>query len=80
LAQRYAISSLSEASAYLEHPILGPRLRECTALVCQVRGKTIREILGWPDNVKFRSCMTLFAHATPDKDIFLDAIQMYFSG
>ena len=79
-ARRYAIVSLDEARAYLEHPVLGPRLRECTRLVCQISGKTIREILGYPDDMKFRSCMTLFAHATADNLLFEKALEMYFSG
>ena len=80
MAQRFAISSLDEARAFLEHPVLGPRLRECTALVCQVHGKTIREILGYPDDMKFRSCMTLFFNASPDNSVFKRALDMYFSG
>src|SRR5262245_11229971 len=61
MAQRFAVSSIEEARAYLQHPVLGPRLRECTELVCAVRGRTIYEIFGSPDDMKFRSCMTLFA-------------------
>jgi len=80
MAQRYAIASLDEAKAYLEHPILGPRLRECTRLVCQVSGKTIREILGSPDDMKFRSCLTLFLHAAADPGVFEEALKKYFSG
>ncbi len=64
MANRYAISSIAEARAYLGHPILGPRLRECTRLVTEIEGRTIAEIFGYPDDLKFRSSMTLFAHAT----------------
>jgi|SRR5262245_61494350 len=80
MAQRYAISSLDEAKAYLEHPILGPRLRECTRLVLAVQGRSAYEILGSPDDMKFRSCMTLFAHAAPDDPLFREALQKYFRG
>ena len=80
ISQKYAISSREEAEAYLQHPILGPRLHECTRLVNQVEGRTIHEIFGSPDDMKFRSCMTLFAHATSDNQIFLDALEKYFGG
>ena len=78
MANRYAISSIEEARAYLDHPILGPRLRECTRLVTEIEGRTIAEIFGYPDDLKFRSSMTLFAHATPDNEVFTDAIAKYF--
>jgi uncharacterized protein (DUF1810 family) len=80
MSQRYAISSLTEAQAYLQHPVLGPRLRECTQLVNSVKGRSIEEILGDIDAMKFRSSMTLFANAADDSQIFLDALQQYFSG
>jgi uncharacterized protein (DUF1810 family) len=79
-AQRYAISSLREAQAYLDHAILGPRLRECTRLLTGVEGRSAREILGPPDDMKLRSCLTLFAHAAPDEQIFRDALDKYFNG
>jgi uncharacterized protein (DUF1810 family) len=79
-ARFYAISSLDEAAAYLQHPILGPRLLECTKLVTQVAGKTIHEILGSPDDMKFRSSMTLFAEAASDKHPFEYALHKYFRG
>lgn len=78
MANRYAISSIAEARAYLDHSILGPRLRECTRLVTGIEGRTIAEIFGYPDDLKFRSSMTLFAHAAPDNKIFTDAIAKYF--
>lgn len=80
MARRYAISSLEEARAYLEDPVLGPRLLECTRLVCEVSGKTIQEIFGSPDDMKFRSCMTLFALAAPEASIFDEALKTYFAG
>src|SRR5262245_47483431 len=66
MAQRFAISSIEEAQAYLEHPILGSRLLECTRFVNEVEGRAIEEILGYTDAIKFRSSMTLFAYATSD--------------
>jgi uncharacterized protein (DUF1810 family) len=80
LAQEFAISSREEAEAYLKHPILGPRLRECTRLVNLVDGRSVQDIFGYPDDMKFRSCMTLFAQAMPDNQIFLDALRKYYAG
>ena len=80
MALRYAISSRGEAEAYLNHPVLGPRLRECTRLVMAIMDRSIEAIFGHPDDVKFRSSMTLFAHAAPDDRIFNDAIAKYFPG
>jgi uncharacterized protein (DUF1810 family) len=80
IAQQYGIVSLAEARAYLDHPVLGPRLRDCTALVNAVRGRTIRQILGSPDDLKFRSSMTLFAAADPGEPLFADALDRYFDG
>ena len=76
----FAISSQDEARAYLQHSILGPRLKECTRLVLLVEGRSIEEIFGSPDDMKFRSSMTLFAQVSPDDDIFLRALQKYFGG
>ena len=80
MANKFAISSLKEADAYLKHSVLGPRLRECTRLVTEIAGRSIDQIFGSPDNLKFRSSMTLFAQATPDNDLFKDALQKYFEG
>jgi uncharacterized protein (DUF1810 family) len=80
MAQRYAISSLAEAKAYLDHPVLGARLEECTRLVCAVNGRSAAQIFGAPDDMKFRSSMTLFAHAAPGQAIFRDALDQYFGG
>ncbi len=79
-AQEYAISSLEEAEAYARHPILGPRLRECTQLVMDVDGRSAEQIFYSPDNLKFRSCMTLFERASTENDIFRDALLKYFGG
>lgn len=78
MAQEFAISSREEASAYLAHPVLGPRLTECTALVNQIEGRTVEEIFGYPDDLKFRSSMTLFA--TVAGGVFTDALEKYFEG
>jgi uncharacterized protein (DUF1810 family) len=80
MARRYAISSLAEAQAYLEHPLLGPRLVELTELVNQVNGRSIREIFGSPDDMKFHSSMTLFAYAHPDVSAFREALERHFGG
>ncbi|MBS0155528.1 MAG: DUF1810 domain-containing protein [Nitrospira sp.] len=80
MAQQFAIASLNEAKAYLQHPILGPRLRACTQLVLNVEGCSAEEIFGYPDNLKFRSCMTLFLIATTDNTLFKNALHKYFDG
>ncbi|MES2167101.1 MAG: DUF1810 domain-containing protein [Pseudomonadota bacterium] len=80
MAQRYAISSRAEAVAYLAHPVLGPRLRECARLVNAVDGKDIHTILGSPDDMKFKSSMTLFAKAAADNADFVAALQKYCEG
>ncbi|MCJ2073028.1 DUF1810 domain-containing protein [Methylobacterium sp. J-030] len=78
MARRYAIGSLEEARAYLEHPTLGERLRACTAAVNRVSGRSAHAIFGSPDDVKFRSSMTLFAAAAPDEPLFAEALATYF--
>jgi uncharacterized protein (DUF1810 family) len=80
LAHEYGITGLAEAAAYLEHPVLGARLRECTRLVNQVKGRSITQILGSPDDMKFHSSMTLFARAAADNEPFLTALTVYFGG
>lgn len=80
MAIRYAISSKQEAQAYLNHSILGPRLRHCTAFVLSVEGRSIQHILGTPDDLKFRSSMTLFMIAASENSLFKDALEKYFSG
>jgi len=79
MAQRFAIGSRDEARAYLAHGILGPRLIECTGLVMNVAGRTIHDILGSPDDLKFRSSMTLF-DAVSDNPLFSGALARYFAG
>ena len=80
MAQHYAINGLAEARAYLAHPVLGARLRECSALVLAVQGATVHGIFGSPDNMKFHSSMTLFAQAAPDEALFRDCLDKYFGG
>src|SRR5258705_13761938 len=78
MATKFAISSRDEAEEYLKHAVLGPRLRECTHLVMLVEGRSINQIFGYPDDLKFRSSMTLFASTTSDNEVFNDALQKYF--
>lgn len=80
MSQRYAIASRQEATEYLHHSLLGPRLRECTRLVCAVSGKSIESIFGSPDDMKFHSSMTLFAQSSDENQEFIEAIQKYFNG
>ena len=80
MAQRYAIASLGEAAAYLEHPILGPRLIECSELVNKVEGREIGDIFESPDDLKFHSCMTLFASIPDAPPVFDEALAKYFGG
>lgn len=79
-AQRYAISGRDEAVAYLQHPVLGPRLRQCTSLVNRVSGRSARAIFGSPDDLKFRSSMTLFRRVTDDNAEFVAALDRYYGG
>jgi uncharacterized protein (DUF1810 family) len=79
-AQRYGIGSLDEARAYLAHPVLGPRLVECTGLVNRVEGRSAYEIFGSPDDLKFHSSMTLFAAADPEALAFRMALGKHFGG
>ena len=80
MAQRYAISGLDEASAYLAHPVLGPRLRECTERANVVTGSSAHDIFSSPDDMKFRSSMTLFAEGEKDRGPFGVALERYFAG
>ena len=79
-AQHYGVDSLDEARAYLAHPVLGPRLVECAGLVNKVEGRSVHEIFGSPDDLKFRSSMTLFAQARPGASVFRDALDKHFGG
>src|ERR1700733_15140229 len=79
MASQFAISGLDEAKAYLVHPVLGGRLRDCTALVNATEGRSIGEIFGYPDDLKFHSSTTLFAQAS-DEEVFAIALSKYFKG
>jgi uncharacterized protein (DUF1810 family) len=79
MARRFALRSRAEANAYLAHAVLGPRLIECTKLVLAVQDRTINEILGSPDDMKFRSSMSLFG-AVSENPIFDQAISVYYDG
>ena len=80
MARRYAIASLDEARAFAAHEILGARLIECAALVVAVKGRSIGEIFGSPDDLKFHSSMTLFARAALEEPVFKEAPRKYFGG
>jgi len=80
MSVRYAITSKAEASAYLEHPVLGPRLRECVKAMNSHKGMSASQILGDIDSQKFCSCLTLFAQAVPPETIFRDSLNQYFGG
>ena len=79
-AVRYGVSSREEAVAYLAHEMLGPRLRECTRLVAQIDGRSVEEIFGWPDYLKVRSSMTLFARSTDDNADFVAVLDKFYGG
>jgi len=80
MAARYALASLDDARAYLADPVLGPRLRACTRAVLRHRDRSAHAIFGSPDDLKFRSCMTLFALAAPAEPLFREALDAFFGG
>ena len=80
MSQRFAIRSLDEARAYLAHPVLGPRLRECTSAVIDVEGRSAHDIFGSPDDLKLRSCATLFAAVSPAGSEWARLLDKYFDG
>jgi uncharacterized protein (DUF1810 family) len=80
MAQHFALSGREEARAYANHAILGSRLSECTRLVISVEGRSIGQIFGYADDLKFRSSMTLFAEAAGENAVFADALEKYFAG
>lgn len=79
-AKRFAIKSLEEARAYLRHPLLGPRLEECAQALLDLEGRSAFEILGSPDDLKLRSCATLFAYVSPPGSVFERLLGKYFDG
>jgi len=80
MSRRFGIASRAEAQSYLRHDVLGPRLRECTELMLASPSRDIRSILGDPDDLKFRSSMTLFAASAPEESIFKAALEKFFGG
>jgi uncharacterized protein (DUF1810 family) len=80
MAQHYGINSLAEATAYLEHPVLGARLKTCVDAVLAVQGRSLRQIFGTPDDLKFSSSMTLFALASGERSLFQEALSRYCKG
>ena len=79
-ARHYAIKSLDEARAYLSHPVLGPRLLECAAAAVAVEGRSASDIFGTPDDLKLRSCATLFAAVSPPGSVFDQLLEKYYGG
>lgn len=79
-AEKYSIRSLAEAKAYLRHPLLGKRLHECTRLVVDIDGRTAKQIFGFPDELKFRSSMTLFKQVATDNQDFQEALDKFYDG
>jgi uncharacterized protein (DUF1810 family) len=80
MSRQFGISSVSEAQAYLRHPVLGPRLMECTRILTEINGKSATEILGSVDAMKLRSSMTLFMTAAPEEPLFREVLAQYFHG
>ncbi|MFJ4397757.1 DUF1810 domain-containing protein [Pseudomonas sp. NPDC089396] len=80
MAERYALSGLDEARAYLGHPLLGPRLEACVTALVQHSDKSAREVLGSPDDLKLRSCLTLFSQVAPDNPLFQLALAQFYAG
>ena len=80
MARHYGLSGLEEAKAYLAHPVLGPRLRECCDILLQLQGPTALEIFGSIDAMKLRSCLTLFMQASPEDAVFREGLRKYYDG
>lgn len=79
-SKRYSIKSIAEAKAYLSHPILGSRLIECAEAVLSIEGRTANEIFGSPDDMKLKSCATLFSSVSPGKSVFDQLLDKFFQG
>jgi len=80
MSKKYAIQSLEEARAYLEHPVLGDRLLECTTIVLGITGRSAHEIFGSPDDLKLRSCATLFSVVSPPDSVFVQLLEQFYHG
>lgn len=79
-SQRYAVKSIEEAKEYLSHPVLGPRLKESAEAVLRTEGRSANEIFGSPDDMKLKSCATLFASVSPPNSVFAQLLDKYFAG
>ena len=79
-AKYYSIKNITEAKEYLAHPVLGKRLQECANILLNTNNKTVDDIFGYPDNLKLKSCMTLFNFAAPEQKVFSAVLQKYFAG
>ncbi|MBL0950112.1 MAG: DUF1810 domain-containing protein [Pseudomonas sp.] len=80
MAERYGISGIDEARAYLAHPLLGARLEDCVRALLSHRGRPVRQIMGSPDDLKLRSSMTLFQAAAPAQPLFAEVLQGFYDG
>jgi uncharacterized protein (DUF1810 family) len=79
-AKYYSIKSIKEAKEYIDHPILGKRLLECSNIIVKIEGKSVEDVFGYPDNLKLKSCMTLFNFVSPEQKVFEIVLKKYFSG
>ncbi len=79
-AKYYSIKNINEAKEYIDHPILGKRLFECCNIILKIEDKSVEDIFGYPDNLKLKSCMTLFNYAVPKHKVFADVLNKYFTG
>ncbi len=78
-AKYYSIKTIDEAKEYLAHPVLGKRLLECSNTILHINGRSANEIFGYPDDMKLRSCMTLFNSISPENKVFVDVLKKYFN-
>ena len=79
-AKYYSIKSINEAKEYFDHPILGKRLLECCNIILKIEGRSVEDIFGYPDNLKLKSCMTLFNYAVHNHKVFAEVLNEYFAG
>ena len=79
-AKYYSIRNMDETKEYLAHPVLGERLLECSNIILNINGKTVDDVFGYPDNMKLKSCMTLFNFVAPEQKVFADVLKKYFAG
>lgn len=79
-AKYYSIKNIEEAKEYINHPVLRERLLECTNILLSINNKFAEEIFGYPDNMKLRSCITLFKYVAPQQKVFTDVLEKYFAG